>query len=193
MDAKFKKELLRQHKEFVEQQTKKQPAPRPATSMLRQDPMSPYTNPESQLVFNSIAEEINKRSFKAVYPQSYTPIPAYFAESNITPYFNPGEDVDYAHGAITIAGMIDLVAMKSPWALERVEDFDTIISLVVRYREQLSRLSDNSRQIKEYLLKVDRFLAVMERGRLRAYRRIGKIEILRSKDIKYFLKDLITE
>ena len=191
MDAKTKKALYKAHEQYVERQTRP-PEEKKIISILRQDPMSPYTNPQSQLVFESITEEINKRSFKAVYPQSYTPVSPYFTENNITPYFNPGEDIDYAHGAITIAGMIDLVSMNKPWALERVEDFDPIIDLASQYRDLLSK-HNKSNSATQYLVKVNKFLTVMEKGRLRAYRRIGKIDVLRSKDIKYFLKDFIME
>lgn len=190
MDAKTKTALARAHKESVERQTRPKEEKR-IISILQQDPMSPYDNPHSQLVFESISDEINKRSFKAVYPQSYTPVSSYFTENGITPYFSPGEDVDYAHGAITIAGMIDLVSMGKPWALERVEDFDIIIERTLQYRDLLQHHKSNT--ATQYLAKVNRFLAVMEKGRLRAYRRIGKVDVLRSKDIKYFLKDFIME
>lgn len=192
MDAKFKKEVYKQHLKYLQSKEPRPKDPTVPTSILRQDPMSPYQNPVSQMIFSSIAEEINKRSFKAVYPLSYTPVSPYFTENGITPYYNPGEDIDYAHGAITIAGMIDLVNSNRPWALENTEDFDIIINIVVQYRDLLSAHANNKDQ-KSYLIKVNKFLAVMEKGRLRAYRRIGKLDTLRSKDIKYFFKDLVVE
>ena len=188
MDKKLMSKLYKEHQAFVAKVTEK-PRSVVKTSILRDDPMSPYRYPESKLIFDSITDEINSRSFKAVYPQSYTPIPRYFTDFNITPYFSPGEDMDYAHGAITIAGMIDLVSMKQPWALENVTDFDTIIQITNKYYDLISKTENRS--IAEYRQRVERFLRVMEKGRLRAYRRIGKIDVLKSKDLKYFMSDFI--
>lgn len=188
MDKKLMSKLYKQHQEFVKQVTEK-PQPVIRKTILQEDLMSPYRNPESKLVFDSIADEINTRSFKAVYPQSYTPIPRYFTDFNITPYFSPGEDTDYAHGAITIAGMIDLVSMNRPWALENVDDFTTIINLVTQYYEYISKSTNKS--ITDYRQRVEKFLRVMEKGRVRAYRRIGKMDVLRSKDLKYILEEFI--
>lgn len=188
MDKKLINQLYKMHQEKLDSY-KKSPAPPPSTSLLKDDPMSPYRYPESKLVFSSISDEINTRSFKAVYPQSYTPVPRYFTEFNITPYFSPGEDTDYAQGAITIAGMIDLVSLKQPWALVNVSDFDVIINLTSQYYDIISKSHDKN--IVEYCKRVEKFLSVMEVGRLRAYRRIGKMDVLRSKDLKYMLQDLI--
>ena len=190
MDKRTISKIVKQHQEFVERATKPVPPAPPRTTYLLEDPMSPYKIIESKMAFQDVADEVNTRSFKAVYPQSYTPVHRYFTENKIDPYFSPGEDADYAHGAITIAGMIDLVYMRAPWALVNVEDFDTILDIAQRYYQVLCSSHDN-RRVAEYKQRVEKFLVVMEKGRLRAYRRVGKIDILKSKDLKYILKEFV--
>lgn len=138
------------------------------------DPMSPYDPPQSQLQFKNITEVINKKSFTANFPQSYTPIPGYFKRHGITPYFNPGEDSDYARGALTVAGMIELTSNNQPWQLVRDQDVDLVILIAETYLNTIkTAMSDPN--IREYAQKVKKFLDLMEEGRTRQYVRQGKI------------------
>lgn len=142
--------------------------------IMGNDPMSPYSRPTSQAYFHDIAEVINKKPFKATFPQSYTPVSTYFTKNGITPYFNPGPDSDYAKGMITVAGMIELTNQGKPWALERDQDIELVITIAQQYLDVVKSYM-NDQRIRAYAGRVERFLAVMEQGRSRMYRRHGKL------------------
>lgn len=138
------------------------------------DSMSPYDIPQSKLQFRNITEVINQKSFTANFPQSYTPIPGYFKKHGITPYFNPGEDSDYARGALTVAGMIELTSNNQPWQLVHEQDTDLVILIAETYLNTV-KAAMHDPNIREYATKVKKFLNVMEDGRTRQYVRQGKI------------------
>ena len=188
MDKKYKAKLFKIHQQYLDQVSHAIPKEQKIPTILQNDPMSPYINPVSKLTFTSLTDEINTRSFKAVYPQSYTPVSRYFTETNTTPFFNPGIDSDYAKGAITIAGMIDLVYLKQPWALVNIEDFNIIINLTTQYLQLFTKENNTSNNYKP---RVERFLSVIEKGRIRAYRQQHKDKDLKLKDVKYYLNDFI--
>lgn len=144
------------------------------TGVAGNDPMSPYSVPSSKMVFDNITDVMNEKGFAAVFPQSYTPVPWYFQRFNIVPYFNPGEDSDYAKGSLTIAGMIELSNNGQPWALQREQDIEMVIMIAEQYLKAIDHRPDDPR-LSAYSVRVRRFLQLMERGRSRMYKRQGKI------------------
>ena len=156
--------------------------------ITRIDPMSPYVPPVSTMKYDNIVEVINNKPFKAVFPQSFTPISEYFLRNRMTPYFNPGIDSDLAPGSITIAGMIDVIDQRLPLILEREEDIEPIIAILELYKKTVGQLND--RKIQAYITKVDRFLLVMEDTKARMYRRHGKISDT-SFDIGEYFRQLL--
>lgn len=138
------------------------------------DPMSPYDIPSSILQYSSIADVMNKKGFDASFPQSYSVVPGYFRRFNITPYFNPGADSDYAHGSLTIAGMIELTENDQPWQLSRDQDIDLIITIAEQYLDSIQGVLSDPR-MRDYSQKVHRFLKVMRRGQERVSIRTGKV------------------
>lgn len=133
------------------------------TGILGIDPMSPYTKPRSVTQFTDIADVINRKQYTAYYPQTYAPVSNYFIEYNIQPYFNPGSGEDYARGAITIAGMIELVANELPLKIERDQDLDEIIKLAQAYLDSISEIRDP--HYKQYAKRTQHFVAVMTEAR----------------------------
>ncbi len=156
--------------------TKPQPSPKEGIKgCMGDDPMSPYRIPSSQIVFTSIEDIINKKPYSAMFPQSYTPIPAYFLRFGITPYFNPMEYEDFAYGKLTIAGMIDLTCNNQPWVLERDQDFDEIIALTRHYLNQIENLDQNNK-MKLQKNRLNMFLKVMYEGRSRMCKRRNLVD-----------------
>ena len=138
------------------------------------DPMSPYIPPSSVTRFENIADVINRKGFHASYPQSYTVVPNYYRRFNITPYFNPGADSDYAKGMLTIAGMIELNENRQPWQLARDQD----VGLVIAIAEEYLKSMDSSRmdaRCRDYCAKVERFLKVMRHGQDKIDVRTGTV------------------
>ena len=84
--------------------------------------------------------------------------------------------------------MIDLVYLKQPWALVNIEDFNTIINLTTQYLQLFTKENSTSNNYKP---RVERFLSVMEKGRIRAYKQQHKDKDLKLKDVKYYLNDFI--
>lgn len=120
------------------------------------DPMSPYTLPESLPPLTNPADLMNKKGFMAYYPQSYTPIPNYFRDNNITPFFDPSTNDDESRGMLTIAGMVELLDMGQPFTICRDQDIDEIIFIAEHYLSHMSHLND--RQVAVYLPKVEKLL-----------------------------------
>ena len=136
--------------------------------------MSPYEIPSSITYFKSIADVMNKKGFNASFPQSYSVVPGYFRRFNITPYFNPGPDSDYARGSLTIAGMIELCENDQPWQLERDQDIDLVIVIAEQYLDSVQNVLSDPR-MREYAQKVQRFLKIMRRGQEKVAIRTGKL------------------
>ena len=136
------------------------------------DPMCPYDTPASPRKFKNITDVVNRKQYNACFPQSFGPVPKYFLEFGYVPYFCPTEDEDYAYGALTIAGMIELTANNEPWSLARDQDIDEIITIAEAYRDLIAKSVDPVHI--DYTKKVNRFLDVMETGRKRMQKRTGK-------------------
>lgn len=153
------------------------------------DPMSPYALPKIKTKYKNITDVINHKSFHAVYPQSYTPVSNYFRTFGYTPYFSPGEDVDYAKGAITIAGMIELTISNQPWKLERDQDIELIMKIAETWLDQVGPYGEHDQSIKSYATKVRLFLDVMEKGRRRMYKRTGRE--LPARNLMEFIQSLL--
>jgi hypothetical protein len=143
------------------------------TGVAGNDPMSPYNVPSSKMVYENITEVINEKGFAALFPQSYTPLPWYFQRFGITPYFNPGEDTDYAKGSLTIAGMIELSNNGQPWGLQREQDIEMVITIAEAYLSAIDAYPSDPK-LRAYAVRVRRFLQLMEKGRKRMYKRQGK-------------------
>ena len=174
----------------------KEPPPPPGpeetlTGINGRDPMSPYRVVKSTVAYDDIADLINRKGFPAIYPQSYTPIPDYFLRNNIPPYFNPGEDVDYAKGSLTIAGMIELTNNGQPWALQRDEDIEDVLTLTLKYKDYIRDYVDKNDNVRRYIPQLEKFIAVMKKGRQRMYRRKGIMDAPAMKDIVSMLQKLL--
>ena len=153
------------------------------------DPMSPYPVITSRVRYANIADVINNKGYPAVYPQSYTPVPDYFKRFNITPYFNPGEDVDYAKGSLTIAGMVDLNSMKAPWSLQREQDIAEVLELARAYNRTLTSLVNVDMKVKAYIPRLQALIKVLEKGYKRVLKKHGKLEL--SSDIVDLLRRMV--
>lgn len=159
------------------------------TGIMGTDPMSPYDINETAGDYKSITEVMNRKGYSATYPQSYTPIHNYFRNNGIAPYFNPGEDADYASGRLSIAGMIELTATKQPWALTRDQDIEEVIYIAEQYLNVItSGHCANDPTFKEYAAKVRNFLTVMDHIRDKMYKRNGKEHIIGGQLIKLIKK-----
>lgn len=154
-----------------------------------QDKMSPYRTPSSHSVYHDLSEVINHKPFNAWYPQSYTPVPSYFKDHGFTPYFNPKEEDDYAYGALTIAGMIELTSLNSSWRLDRDQDIEVVIGIVEQYSEVL-KVHASSSYHQAYLQRIEYFLRKMYEVRDRLYHRTGRANPYRV-DIVEVIKSLL--
>lgn len=134
------------------------------------DPMSPYRIRTSKLVYKDIADIINNKPYSAVYPQTYTPIPKYFLDNGLTPYFSPMEGEDFAPGKLTIAGMIDLANTDQPFIIVRDQDFEEIYEITKTYLDQLLNL-DLDRKYKAQEVRVRVFLNLLTAGLEKVYLR----------------------
>lgn len=153
----------------------KQPKRDPRLGILSKDPMSPYNIPSTPNYYKNIADVMNNKQFPAYYPQSYTPISPYFLENRITPYFVPGEDTDYAYGALTVAGMVELTKMGAPWRLTNENDLDIVLAIAEYYRKTMEQHMHDPK-ISSYAKGVDVLIRVLLKGRDQLHRRQGKLQ-----------------
>lgn len=129
--------------------------------------MSPYEIPRSRGMFRTLAEVINRKHFKAIYPESFGTVPKYFRDTGISPYYEIMPGNDYANGVMTINMMIELTVSGYKWQLVRDQDVPIILMIVEEYYSQLKAiLKPNSTepvdiQNRSYADKLDKFLAVM--------------------------------
>lgn len=130
-------------------------------------PMSPYSIPRSGGMFKTLADVINKKHFKGVYPESFGTVPRYFRDTGISPYYEVTPGNDYSAGTLTINTMIELTANGYKWQLSREQDIGLIISIAEAYQDQLARIlrpnSNRTEDIrnKAYADKLQHFLTVM--------------------------------
>lgn len=160
------------------------PPPKPSSMGWRRDPMSPYDMPYTPDHYTDLSDIMNNRPFLAVYPQSYTPVSKFFVEpisedhpetAGRAPFFEPHEGEDYARGALTIAGMVELNANHIAWELVRDQDLEEVEAIASAYYEELKTLGDkNDLSIKAYLQRLANFLNVMQDGIARMKRRTGQ-------------------
>jgi hypothetical protein len=129
--------------------------------------MSPYKIPRSGGIFNSLADVINNKHFKGIYPESFSIIPRYFRDNGISPYYEVTPGSDYSRGVLTINIMIELTACNYKWQLSRDQDVGIIIGIAEAYYEQLrKRLRPESTRTEDirnaaYANKLTKFLQVM--------------------------------
>ena len=129
--------------------------------------MSPYEIPRSRGMFRTLAEVINRKHFKAIYPESFGTVPKYFRDTGISPYYEIMPGNDYANGVLTINMMIELTVSGYKWQLVRDQDVPIILMIAEEYYSQLKAiLKPNSTepvdiQNRSYADKLDKFLAVM--------------------------------
>ena len=143
-------------------------------SDLEDNPMSPYIIPRSRSTpYTDVVDIIRNKPFKAHYSESFTHVPRYYTENNIAPPYQPYADSDYTKGVITIDGMIELANADQPWALDNPEDINIILSVLYEYKEQALPLIKKERKVKISVDRVDRLIAVLEKGRQKVLRRIG--------------------
>ena len=139
------------------------------------NPMSPYVVPHTRSQpYEDVVDVIRHKAFKAYYPESYAPVHQYYLENNITPPYVPIDGSDYAAGSITIDGMIDLVLNDQPWALERSEDIETILTILDEYIRVMTPY-DNDKKVRISLQNVGKLRNILEAGKRRAMKRRGKI------------------
>lgn len=138
------------------------------------DPMSPYELPQSEVVYTSITEAMNKKAFLARFPQSYTPIAGYFRRYNITPYFDPVDVDGWSKGMVTVAGMIEMVNNGIEFQLLRDQDFDVVITIAETYNKFAMQYPDPA--LQSYVKKVQIFLREAEQARQRMLKRTGRYD-----------------
>lgn len=157
-------------------------------SALDYDPMNPYTPPRSRdTPYADIVDLIRNKPFRATYPESFTPIPEYYRENNITPPYVPIEDCDYAHGSITIDGMITLANSDMPWALENSADMQLVLDVCNEYLRLARAAPTQTQAIKVSIRNVEKLVSVLEKGLARALKREGKFTKIKQ-DIFSLLK-----
>lgn len=129
--------------------------------------MSPYDIPRSGGIFKTLADVINNKHFKGIYPESFGTVPRYFRDTGISPYYEIIPGNDYARGVLTINTMIELTASGLKWQLERDQDVGIIIGICEIYYDQLKSIlkpnSNNTEDIRNmaYAEKLVKFLQVM--------------------------------
>jgi hypothetical protein len=152
--------------------------------------MSPYAIPRSAGIFKSLADVINNKHFKGIYPESFSMIPRYFRDSGISPYYEVVPGSDYSRGVLTINTMIELTASGYRWQLTRDQDVGIIIGIAEAYYEQLRKVlrpdSTKTEDIRNtaYADKLTKFLQVMHQyaAKLRKQKGIN-IEVASLADI----------
>ena len=137
------------------------------------DPMSAYEPIQEQIEYKNIADVVNKRGFAASFPQSYTKVSGYFLRYGITPYFNPGPDVDFARGSITIAGMIELVRDNQPLQISNEKDLEIILKICADYRLSMEPYMKDAK-VANYIKNLDKFTRTVDRAIRANYKRQNK-------------------
>lgn len=147
----------------------------PIISDLDGNPMSPYELPKSHSKYYLDPEDVFVNlQFKAIYPESYGPIPDYYRRFGVDSYYEPIPGSDYSRGVLTIETMMELMLNDQPWALQDPRDMDIIINILNDYIEMCkntTKKSSNGRAIKVLIRNLTRLRNIVEEGRLRATRR----------------------
>lgn len=129
-------------------------------SDMNNNPMSPHRISKSKIFYKDAADAINTRSYFAYYPVSAGPIDAYYRDNGFPPPFqiDPDRESDWDRGAITIAGMIDLMESRLPFSLAHPKDVIEIQQLVELYLSEISpyvseypRLNAEIRRCRKFL------------------------------------------
>ena len=118
--------------------------------------MSPYERVSSPSQFTDIADVVNRKQFSAYYPQTYAPVSNYFVAYGYQPYFNPGSGEDFAYGALTIAGMVELCANDISFRIDRDADVYVVKEIAEQYLSTIRDIRD--RQIVLYAKKVEKLI-----------------------------------
>ena len=124
--------------------------------IMKQDPMSPYTPPQSPTNYTSITDILRRKPYKGAFPQSFT-------------------------GAITIENMIELTNSRLPWQLDRDQDVIEIIGITEEYYKQLTNPANinerNAKIVEAYRQKLEVFLQTMYRAKQKVeLRNCGRIK-----------------
>ena len=182
----FSKEELekyaKQHKEMADRLLTQDPLqsqikdPRRLPGRITaKNPMSPYTPPVSPTGFTGISDIINRKQYSGMYPQSYGPVPEYFRKFGLTPYYEPEDFNDFAHGVLTIATMIELTFNNQPWKLDREQDIEEIYNISKQYYTAISDAKyDGEMSIRIYREKMSKFLKVVRKSVDKIYRKNNK-------------------
>lgn len=114
-------------------------------------------------LYPNIADYINKQTFLALVPESFTVIPEYY---KLYPESRPAFDPDpfaLSRGRLTISQMIYLVDNKMPFEIIKEEDLRTILIHLVAYICWLSGFKMKDKEISGYLDKAMVFEKLVER------------------------------
>lgn len=133
------------------------------TGVLNPDNTS-YRLPKSHGRFKDILDVLLHKQYTAYYPQSFVALPNYFTDSGIDPYFSPKPWDDYALGAITIAGMIQLNANSIPWILGDADKVGEILDYTRTYLSLVVDSGDTSVRAKQIQFQLTDFIKEMQEG-----------------------------
>lgn len=114
-----------------------------------ENPMSPYAPQRSPKIRN-ITDMMNKKWYDAVYTQNYAPIPAGYLNhqyvkagprgreqlidfGQVAPIYTATKGTEQAYGALTIAGMLDLLDQNDDFTLVHPSDMIEIRSVCQNY------------------------------------------------------------
>lgn len=168
-----------------------QPKPYPKyPSVFENDPMSPYKVPRTRdTPYVDVVDVIRNKPFKAIYPESFAPVPDYYRENNIPVPYEPVPGSDYARGSLTIDDMLELVSMDQPWALERSQDMQIIRDILQEYLNLALPQKTKSKAIANSIAGVERLMAILDDGLKRAAKKEGKLKGV-TRDIFSLLKKM---
>lgn len=136
--------------------------------------MSPYAQVKSSTNFTDIADVMNRKQFTAYYPQTYAPVSNYFVAYGYQPYFNPGSGEDYARGALTIAGMVELCANDISFRIDRDTDVYVVKGIAQEYLASIRDIRD--KRIELYAKKVQKLIENLNKAILIIENRNGNAQ-----------------
>lgn len=164
-----------------------EPRPQKQEDKYCKDGMSPYDRVSSPSHFTDITDVVNRKQFSAYYPQSYAPVPNYFVAFGYQPYFNPGSGEDFAYGALTIAGMVELCANNISFRIARDTDVYVVKGIAEQYLDSIRGIKND--QITAYATKVTKLISKLDQAIAIIETRTGRTRSVVS--ISEILKKLI--
>lgn len=133
------------------------------TGVLNPD-ATPYRLPKSYTKYTDIVDCLRHKQYTAYYPQSFVTLPKYFIDENIDPYFSAKPWDDYALGAITIEGMVQLNSNGIPWLLGDPKFIPEIIHYASIYRTTLEPAIGTNPKARQLYNQYADFITEMEAG-----------------------------